>query len=144
MKPRLPSNKNQLFRTLLVSACVSVLLFGFFQITQAQSNVFFNDPLGLNAKDSAPEDTVNKLAIRVVSALLTFVGVLSFIMFVYAGINWMIFSGNETKITESKNTMLWAVIGLLVVFLSYAILSMIIDTLQDTFDIQEPTRESTK
>ena len=61
----------------------------------------------------------------IISVILSFVGVIFFILIIYAGISWMISEGNEQKVTEAKKLMINAIIGLVIVFAAYAIVSFL-------------------
>ena len=52
-------------------------------------------------------------------------GVAALAVFVYAGIRYLTSQGNEETITKSKNMMVWAALGLVVLFASYSIVSFI-------------------
>jgi len=58
---------------------------------------------------------------QVIGALLRFIGVLFFILMVYAGISWMTAAGNEAQITKAKSLLMNAVIGIIIVFAAYAL-----------------------
>lgn len=60
-----------------------------------------------------------------VGKLLAFVGVIFFILMVYAGITWMMARGNEKEVLKAKETMVAAVIGLILVLSAYAITSFV-------------------
>lgn len=58
---------------------------------------------------------------RVVKTFLGMVGAFALLAFVYAGILYMTAAGREEAITKSKDTMLYAFFGLLLIFFAYAI-----------------------
>lgn len=62
---------------------------------------------------------------RVIGVALSFVGVLFFILIIYAGITWMTASGNEQKIAKAKEMLINSTIGLIIVFASYALVSFL-------------------
>ena len=62
---------------------------------------------------------------RILGFLLSGLGGLSTLMFVYAGVLWLTAAGNEERITKAKKTMLYATIGLVVVLSSYAFISFV-------------------
>ena len=66
---------------------------------------------------------------RVVRAALGLVGSLSLIVFIYGGLLLMTAAGNEEQVIRAKNTLIWATLGLTVIFTSYAVLSFIIESL---------------
>lgn len=66
---------------------------------------------------------------NIISWLLRFLGVLAFVMFIYGGLLWMTSGGKSEQITKGKDTLVWAVAGLALVFFSYAILSFVLNVL---------------
>lgn len=58
---------------------------------------------------------------RIIGLILSFVGILFLALIIYAGISWMLAGGNEQTITKSKDLLVNAVIGLVIVFAAYAI-----------------------
>jgi len=63
---------------------------------------------------------------RFIQGSLTFIGVTAFLFLIYGGVVWLTSAGNPEKIKTGKNTIVWAIIGVAFVFLSYAILRFII------------------
>lgn len=70
-----------------------------------------------------------QLVNNVVRAILGVVGAVTLFMFVYGGMLWMTSAGNANRIERGKDTLIWATIGLLVIFSSYAILNFIFTAL---------------
>lgn len=66
-----------------------------------------------------------QIVANVIKALLTIVGALFVILFIYAGFIWLTSSGNEEKINKSKKTIMYAVIGAFIVTAAYSITSFI-------------------
>ena len=63
---------------------------------------------------------------RVINVLLFLVGALSVVFIIVAGIYFSISNGNAEQVKRAKNTMTYAVIGLIVSILSYAIVNFVI------------------
>jgi len=59
-------------------------------------------------------------------SVLSLVGSVSLLLFVYGGITWMTSMGNQTQIKKGKDIVVWAVIGLAVVFTSYILVKFVI------------------
>jgi len=74
-----------------------------------------------------PLDTsdVFKLINRVITAGLGLTGILALIAFIYGGVLWMVSLGDAGKIEKGKKMLIWAVIGLAVVFTSYGAITLI-------------------
>ncbi len=66
---------------------------------------------------------------RVIDAVLGLVGSLALIMFIYGGLIWMTAGGNEQKVTKGKNIVIWAALGLVVVFSAYALVKFVFSAL---------------
>jgi multisubunit Na+/H+ antiporter MnhB subunit len=57
-------------------------------------------------------------------------GALALVMFVIGGIQWMTAAGNSERVKKGRDTLMWAVLGLIVIFSSYAILRAVLEALQ--------------
>ena len=65
---------------------------------------------------------------RVINLMLYAVGVISVIMLIYGGFRYVISGGQKESVTAAKNTILYAVIGLVVAMLAYAIINFVLGT----------------
>lgn len=63
----------------------------------------------------------------IVNVLLFVLGAIAVIVIVVGGIRYATSNGDSNQITAAKNTILYAVIGLVVALLAYAIVNWIID-----------------
>lgn len=73
--------------------------------------------------------SIPELVNNIVRAILGVVGAVALAMFVYGGLTWMTSAGNSQRIEKGKETLIWATTGLLAIFLSYGILSIILRAL---------------
>ncbi|MCF7820278.1 MAG: pilin [Candidatus Pacebacteria bacterium] len=78
-----------------------------------------NNPLGDN---TTPQSVIG----NVINAILGVVGSLTLLMFVYGGITWMTSSGAPEKVKKGKDILVWSVIGLAIIFFSYAMVNFVI------------------
>jgi hypothetical protein len=62
----------------------------------------------------------------VVNVLLFILGAIAVIMIVVGGIRYTLSNGDSSAITGAKNTILYAVIGLIVAMLAYAIVNFVV------------------
>ena len=74
--------------------------------------------------------SIQKLIGRIIQYLLGFSGVIALVMFIYGGLSWMTAQGNQEKLTKARNTLVWSVIGLILIFASYALTKFVLDLLQ--------------
>lgn len=65
----------------------------------------------------------------VIYAFLSVLGVIFIILIIYAGFLWLTSAGNEEKIKKAKDTMLAAIIGLIIIFSAWAITMFVFDRL---------------
>jgi hypothetical protein len=72
---------------------------------------------------------VNGIFTQVTSAMLFVVGVLSVIMLIFGGLRYIISNGDQKKVDAAKNTILYAIVGLIVAIMSYAIIRLVIGAL---------------
>lgn len=63
---------------------------------------------------------------QVINVLLFIIGSLSVIMIIFGGIKYVISNGDSSQITSAKNTIMYAVIGLIVALLAYAIVNFVV------------------
>jgi len=64
----------------------------------------------------------------IVNILLFIVGSLSVIMLIFGGLRYVVSAGNATAVTAAKNTILYAIVGLIIAFLAYAAVNFILST----------------
>lgn len=87
---------------------------------------------GINAvggKGSTASFDVTKTVESVVNWLLFAVGVVSVIMLIWGGIKYSTSAGDSNKVTSAKNTIMYALIGLAVAVLAFAIVKFVISLL---------------
>lgn len=63
---------------------------------------------------------------NVINLLLYASGIIAVIMIIIGGINYVLSGGDQSKITTAKNTIFYAVIGLVVAALSFAIVNFVV------------------
>lgn len=66
---------------------------------------------------------------NIIMAAMGILGTIAFILFVYSGFLWLTSAGKPEQIKKSTQTMLWAGIGLIVIFSSYFILNFVFSAL---------------
>lgn len=87
-------------------------------------------PSSINLPNPLPGvSTIPGLIGKVITAVLGIVGSLALAMFIYGGFTWMLSGGNSQAIDRGKNILIWAAVGLVVIFISYALISFIITTI---------------
>lgn len=74
-------------------------------------------------------DSVPELIGIIIKAVLGIVGSIALLMFIYGGFMWLTSGGNDEKIKEGRKTLVWSIIGLALIFASYAILKFVFQVL---------------
>jgi hypothetical protein len=62
---------------------------------------------------------------KVTNILLFLIGAIAVIMLIIGGIRYVISGGDQAQVTAAKNTILYAIVGIIVAFLAYAAVSFI-------------------
>lgn len=63
---------------------------------------------------------------RIINAALGISGSIAILMVVYGGVTWLTSGGSTDKITKGKNVLVWATIGLAVIFGAYSLVNFVI------------------
>ena len=66
---------------------------------------------------------------RIVNIILYVVGIVSVIMLIYGGLRYVLSGGDSKKVTDAKNTILYAIIGLIISILSFAIVNFVLNNI---------------
>ena len=87
---------------------------------------------GANAAraDGMPTELIgdNGVFSRITNNVLLIVGLISVIMLVYGGLRYILSGGDSKKVTDAKNTILYAIIGLIISMLAYAIVHFVLNS----------------
>ena len=83
-------------------------------------------PTCLFGKDAADNDCVLTI---IINFALYFIGAISVLMLIIGGVRYTLSGGNEKAVSAAKNTILYAVIGVVVALLAYAIVNFVLVTL---------------
>ncbi len=81
--------------------------------------------------DGCPADLFGDTGIfkQITNTILYIVGIVAVVMLIVGGIKYVISGGDSKKVTDAKNTVLYAIIGLVIAFLAFAIVNFVIDAL---------------
>lgn len=74
-------------------------------------------------------DDIGEVIRTVINVLLFVVGVIAVVMIIIGGIMYSTSAGDATAVTKAKNTIISAVIGLVVAFLAFAIVNWVMSVL---------------
>lgn len=73
--------------------------------------------------------TLPEIVGRIINVALGFLGILLLAYLLYAGFLWMTAGGDEKKVTEAKQTIQRAIIGLIIIAAAFAISNFVLTSL---------------
>ena len=84
-----------------------------------------------NPGDDVPQDLFGQEGIftTIVNILLFVIGAICVIMLIWGGIRYTTSAGNAASVTAAKNTIMYAIIGLVIAFLAFAIVNWVLGAL---------------
>lgn len=114
----------------------SVLLNGLVFVAPAvfagstNETVSLDNPIQLkDSKGKALKDADITPAVIIGAVIKSFLGVvggLSLVMMVWGGFQWLTSAGNDEKVKKGTQTMMWSIIGLVVVLASYLLVNTVL------------------
>lgn len=121
-------NKTQIFLAAFILVIMSALVF------IPASSVGAADAIGTVCDSNPGESAVctkndtsssGNFIGAIVNTLLFIVGAVSVISIIIGGILYVLSSGDSSNITKAKNTIVYAIVGLIAAFLAYAIVNWV-------------------
>jgi hypothetical protein len=99
----------------------------------AGSNLQFTEnPSQCHIAGNEATSKINKLVHTIVNLLTALVGIVAVIMIIVGGFRYITSGGNDTSVTSAKNTILYAIIGLVVVALAQIIVRFTLSKLTNS------------
>jgi len=92
-------------------------------ILALETGIDYGTATGLGTKD------IREGVMSIVNVLLGFLGILAIIIILWGGFRWLTSGGNEEKVGEAKKIITAGIIGLGIIFTSYAIATFVIQQL---------------
>lgn len=77
-------------------------------------------------------NALSNIIVTVTNVVLFLVGAVAVIMIIVGGFRYVTSNGDQNAVTGAKNTILYAIIGIVVAFLAYAAVQFIVGSLTDT------------
>lgn len=72
------------------------------------------------------ETTIRGLVLTIVNYFLGFLGLLAVIMVIYGGVTYVASAGNDEAVGKAKKIIMYAVIGLIIVLLSFVLVRAVL------------------
>lgn len=98
----------------------------------ANSGTASNCGDGTSANASDPSAGLGPLAKKVVNFFTIVVGAIAIIMVIYGGFRYITSGGDSGKVGSAKNTLIYAIVGLIIVALAQILVHFVINTAVDT------------
>lgn len=102
-------------------AIFALAAMGFFLLASHALAVGLPNPLGAK---SIPE-----LIGRIILGVTGVVGSIALAMFLYGGFLWLTAAGKDDQVSKGKDTLVWAALGLALIFASYSLVNFIFGAL---------------
>lgn len=113
-------------KSLYIASTTAYMFFasGGMNFTQASNETEIDiQPPGLAIQDLGANDVI-----RFVINALFFIAILAALVFlIWGGVKWIISGGDKEKVSAARSTIIAAIIGLILVLLSYVILNFVLE-----------------
>jgi len=106
---------------------LGLLAINYFGVDLAHAQLISGDDSPSNITDATGgEGSFRTLARTIVNFFLYFLGFIATVMFIYGGVLYVTAAGNDENVQKAKKVLLYAIVGILVILLSFAIVNTII------------------
>lgn len=85
-------------------------------------------------QDIDTEDTLSDAANTIINLLSIVVAAAAVIFIIIGGVKYVTSNGNQEKVTQAKNTILYAIIGLVIVIFAQTILNFVVGGVNDAIE----------
>lgn len=82
------------------------------------ANLQFDLDSNATCSDSGATQSINNIVHTIINLMSALVGIVAVVMIIVGGLRYITSGGNDTSVTSAKNTILYAIIGLVVVALA--------------------------
>jgi|SRR3989339_860885 len=110
-------------KTLIIASIISMFALSVMPALALNVGLEYGTYTGLGTKD------LREGIMAIVNVLLGFLGIIAIIIILYGGFVWMTAGGNEEKVSQAKKIITAGIIGLVIIFVSFAIASFVITQL---------------
>lgn len=91
------------------------------------ANLTINGSTDCAAEEGVATDKVNSIITNVINIFSAVVGIAAVLMIIYGGFRYITSGGDSGKVSSAKNTIIYAVIGLVIVALAQFIVKFVLD-----------------
>lgn len=101
-------------------------LFNMIPVAGAQSMLSTGDNIGAVSQATGGETDLRELIKTLINYALGFLGLFAVIMVIYGGFLYVSSAGDEEKVGKGKNIILYAVIGIIIILLSFVLVNAVL------------------
>lgn len=117
-------------KTLATKAAATLTFAGFFvNNALAQSGAFFDNPQTGATPNVAAQGTLGQNITTIINFFLGLLGLIAVAFLIYAGVLMVTAGGNEDAVGKAKKIITFAVVGVIIILLSYTIVSFVTSAL---------------
>ncbi len=120
------------FHIISIALSLAILFVLTFAMLAPSEAIEFDPGSNYQKTLNLPSTDARSLAINIIQYALGFLGLVAVAMIIMGGFMWMTSSGNEQRVTKGKEIIKWAVVGLMVVLLSWAIVVFVYSGITST------------
>lgn len=91
----------------------------------AQQPAFFDNPTGVVAPNAAAQGTLGANITTIINYFLGFLGLIAVAFLIYAGVLMVTAGGNDDQVGKAKTIITYAVIGIVIILLSWTIVTFV-------------------
>lgn len=121
-------SKSFLKQVLLVSGLTVITIVAFSLLTSTAGAQLINPgdvPQNIS-QATGGESSARALVLNIVNFFLGFLGIIAVIMIIYGGIMYVTAAGDQTKIDNAKKIIMYAIVGIIIVLISFALVNTVI------------------
>jgi hypothetical protein len=104
---------------------VGLMLFSFIPV-HAQGLINPGDVPGKIATATGGQGSFRQLVLTILNFFLGFLGLLAVVMIIYGGILYVSAAGAQEKIDKGKKIIMYAIVGIVIILLSFAIVNTVL------------------
>lgn len=111
----------------LIKKTTGALAMALFTVSNAfaQSGGFWDNPMGGAAPTVAAQGTLGQNVTTIINYFLGLLGLIAVGFLIYAGILMVTAGGNDEQVTKARKIIMYAVIGIVIILLSYTIVTFV-------------------
>ncbi len=139
--------KNKKFIAFAIVAILAVSVFGISGPALAAENTTLGDGFGTGylggIGGKLPTTDIRVVAVNLINILLGVLGIIFLLLVLYGGFLWMTSAGNDEQASKGRKIIGNSIIGLIVIFVAFALTTFVFNILQDTVNVPTTGSEPT-